>query len=117
MDRKEFDLNDPDTKKKDLPARVCVVCVCVCSQCKIEALKVSESGCLYVCVCVCVFRLLGDRTDRLSSRSIVCRCQTVILVCLCLGCKSSRGKTSTTREGNKTNRSRGGECVHEYCSA
>ena len=27
MDRKEFDLNDPDTKKKDLPARVGVLCV------------------------------------------------------------------------------------------
>ena len=28
VDRKEFDLNDPDAKKKDLPARVCL---CVCS--------------------------------------------------------------------------------------
>ena len=30
VDRKEFDLNDPDAKKKDLPARVCL---CVCSAC------------------------------------------------------------------------------------
>lgn len=28
VDRREFDLNDPDAKKKDLPARVCV-CVWV----------------------------------------------------------------------------------------
>ena len=69
MDRKEFDLNDPDTKKKDLPARVCVVCVC--SQCKIEALKVPGSGCLYVCVFVCSACWEIELTDFLPAPSCV----------------------------------------------
>ena len=64
VDRKEFDLNDPDAKKKDLPARVCV-CVCVC-----------------VCACVCGRR--GLREIGVDAQSTLPpphhRCQTLTLV-------------------------------------
>ena len=56
-----------------------------------------RTTCDITCVCRCVIPF-----------PILLRHQTLIPACLCLGCNSSRVRTSTTREGSRTSRSREG---------